>query len=363
MKGAFLKTKLFIWVGYIGLALHCARVYAQDAQFSQMGNSLSFMNPVYVGAEQDSRVVVNHRGQWLKTAGSYITTAAAADFYIKPKGYGTRYFRNAGFGILLVNDFLNGIGQQSNTLALSYATEVKLRNRLALRSALQLGLGQRSVDYQRFVFGDMLTPDGTTGRPSAEGLSSLAGNVYPTVGMGAMLYAPAFQLGVAVHHANQPNIGLLNETVVLPVRFTLHAQYHLSLDEKVMANKPPEKMFSPFVVFRQQGPFQQFELGSTFTLSAIDFGFWYRGLPYPAPQVALRNADALVLYAGARHSQFKVGVSYDLTVNDLGLPNTGGSYEFSVKYLFNDPKSLHVNGFTTSGLMGIECLPDKRRRR
>lgn len=349
-------------LGFGVLVLAFSSAFGQDAQFSQMDNSLVFMNPAMVGAEQDSRFVVNHRGQWLKTSGSYITTAAAADFYIKPKGYGTRYFRNSGFGVLVVNDFLNGIGQQSNMLALAYATEVKLRNRLAFRSALQLGVGQRSVDYQRFTFGDMLTPDGRTGNASAEGLTSLSGNVYPSVSIGGMLYSPEFQLGAVVHHANQPNIGLLNETVTLPLRFTLHARYHLSLDEKIVANKRPEKMFSPFIVYRQQGPYQQFELGSTLSLHAIDFGLWFRGLPYPVPNAALRNADALILYSGINYGQFKVGVSYDLTVNDLGLPNTGGSYEFSVRYLFNDPKSIRVNGFTSSGLVGVECLPDRKRR-
>ena len=64
-------------------------------------------------------------------------------------------------------------------------------------------------------------------------------------------------------------------------------------------------------------------------------GFWYRGIPlFKAYEKGYQNNDAIAVLVGYQTEDFKVGLSYDLTISRIAL-NTGGAFEISIIYEFN----------------------------
>jgi type IX secretion system PorP/SprF family membrane protein len=91
--------------------------------------------------------------------------------------------------------------------------------------------------------------------------------------------------------------------------------------------------------YKQQDPFSQLDVGAQLFLHPLVLGLWYRGLP---TKNSLPNNEAFIGLVGvALESGLDIGYSYDVTTSKLGLRNSGGAHEISVRYTFlwGDPKS------------------------
>jgi type IX secretion system PorP/SprF family membrane protein len=329
---------------------------AQDPQFSQTFNAPQYLNPALVGGEQLTRVGLNHRGQWLGMPGYFVTTMAAVDAYIKPSSSGSSSaLRNLGIGGFILNDVSGGAGLVRNHAAATFSCEFALNDRLAFRTGGQVGFGQQTINFSKLVFGDMISTTGLTGLPSQEGLAGSQTIIYPEIAWGGMLYSPSFQFGLSLHHLNQPNISFIGDRATLPIRFTAHTSWIIPMLLSRDARKAPLQYAKPFIMYRRQGVYDQFDAGANIMLDPIVLGLWYRGLLLKQEGRTWNNQDAICLYFGVNWGDFEFGTSYDVTVSRLDPATTGGSYEISLRYLIGKSKVRTINGFTSSGDRGTSC--------
>lgn len=372
--------KKIINLGLLLAALMWAQqAQAQDPQFSQTFNAPNYLNPAYVGSEQLTRFTAIHRGQWLGMPGYFITSMAAIDAHFEPgskdkkkRSKNERVFRNLGIGALFMNDLQGGTSFMRNYFAGTFACEFGLKQTLALRTGVQMGVGQQTLNYNDLVFGDMITSSGLTGQRTQEGMAELQSHVYPDISWGGLLYSPSFQFGLSLAHLNQPDISFLNNRAPLPIRATVHTSYLIPIAYGADKRRAPLQYVKPFLMYRAQGKYDQLDGGANLMLNPVVLGFWYRGLLVKQEGRTWNNQDAVCLYFGANWGDFEFGTSYDITVSRLGASTTAGSYEISLRYLMGKTNGRKISGFTASGDRGIECKPwnsykfrmkKKRRRR
>lgn len=332
------------------------KAWAQDPQFSQTFNAPLYLNPAYVGSEQLTRISGHHRGQWLGMPGYFITSMASFDTYLKPNSKSKRSsFENLGIGAYIMNDVSGGAGLIRNYAAATFSGEFGILPNLAFRTGGQIGFGQQTINFSDLVFGDMITTQGLTGLRSQENLVGSQSLIYPDISWGGLLYSPSFQFGLALHHLNEPNISFLNDRAIMPIRFTAHTSWLIPIVLPMDKKQAPLEYAKPFIMYRRQGTYDQFDAGVNVMFNPIVAGIWYRGLLLKQEGRSWNNQDAVCFYFGANWGDFEFGTSYDVTVSRLGPTTTAGSYEISLKYLFGKSERRVINGFTTSGARGVDC--------
>ena len=73
----------------------------------------------------------------------------------------------------------------------------------------------------------------------------------------------------------------------------------------------------------QQGDRNQLDVGAYYDLSLFTLGVWYRGLPVQKPRWEAWMWTHLSFVFGFGNRDFKMGYSYDITLNRLGRPRDG----------------------------------------
>jgi type IX secretion system PorP/SprF family membrane protein len=330
--------------------------HAQDPQFSQFFNTPLRMNPAMTGVFNGSyRVAFNYRDQWSSVLGStnaFRTYAAAADmnaFVMKTD--------LMGFGIQALRDEA-GEGRFGHTnvmLSGSYVKQLSGRKRgwkqasHFLSGGLQLGMGQNSIDWNRFRFSTQYYTDasGVTAHhgsaPSGENLDK-AVVTYVDLNAGLMWYAllgehTSIYAGGSANHVNQPNIGFLGKTEPLFMRYSANVGGEFPLSRTIS--------LLPSVMYWKQGPASQVEVGMNLRYSNRDWrelvlkaGIWDR---LPGDKAAPIAQDALILFAGIDYERWAFGFSYDLNQSGLQrVSNTRGAYEISAMYIHPPKRRLGV---------------------
>jgi type IX secretion system PorP/SprF family membrane protein len=159
---------------------------------------------------------------------------------------------------------------------------------------------------------------------------------------GGLLYSDRAWLGVSGHHLNRPTQSFFDQNSRLPIRMTVHAGYKVPLDDETrqglaMNVLEREKSLSFAALYKAQGKFDQFDVGTYLTYEPVVFGLWYRGLPIKQTELGLNNNDALIFLFGFKQAGLSIGYSYDLTISNLGT-STGGAHEISASYEFPAPQ-------------------------
>jgi hypothetical protein len=97
-------------------------------------------------------------------------------------------------------------------------------------------------------------------------------------------------------------------------------------------NTRQERSLSFAFNYRKQGMFDQLDIGTELYVAPLVFGVWYRGLP---TSNALPNNEAVITVVGVElPGGLDVGYSFDFTLSALGLRNSGGAHEVSLRYTF-----------------------------
>ena len=91
---------------------------------------------------------------------------------------------------------------------------------------------------------------------------------------------------------------------------------------------------SPSLMFRNQGPFNQLDMGAYVNLDPMVFGVYYRVFSKDSPF----RSDALIGLVGVEKGRFRIGYSYDYTVSNAKNKITGGSHEVSLVVTFDPLK-------------------------
>jgi type IX secretion system PorP/SprF family membrane protein len=279
---------------------------AQDPEFTQFYANPLYLNPALAGSNICPRIAINYRNQWPGIAGTYVTTSASFDRFV----YGIK----SGIGVLVTND---RAGQGTlNTFNASgiYSYQLQVNRSFSLNFGLQGTYGEKSLDWSKLTFGDMIDER----RGFVKYTHEVRGNSkksFVDFSAGVLAFSKKFFAGFAAHHLTQPNEGLIGESK-LPVKFTGHAGAIIPVGDK-----SSETSISPNVLYQRQQDFQQLNLGVYITKGALVGGLWYR------------NQDSFIVLLGVQHGVMKIGYSYDVTVSKL-TNASAGSHELSLGLQF-----------------------------
>jgi len=304
MNTNLLKTYIALFSLVLGFNLK-----AQDPEFTQFYANPLYLNPAFAGTHNCPRVALNYRNQWPGISGTFVTQSVSYDQNVRGlKG---------GLGLLVTNYVA---AKTLSTLNVSgmYSYQFKVSRQFSIRAGFQATFFQKSLDWSKLTFGDMIDPRRGFVYTTAD-IPRGGNKTGVDFSAGLLGFSKNFYFGFAAHHLTEPDESLVQGNSPLPMKLTGHAGALISLSESKYSQN--DAKISPNVLFRQQGTFQQLNLGLYVTKGPLWFGAWYR------------NADAFILLIGLQSDLAKIGYSYDVTTSKLTLA-TAGSHEVSFQLNF-----------------------------
>jgi type IX secretion system PorP/SprF family membrane protein len=277
---------------------------AQDPQFTQFYANPLYLNPAFAGTARCPRICMNYRNQWPNIPANYVTYSFSGDLHMDAVA--------GGLGILITTDDQAKGTLKTTNASLIYSYQAVINREFSLKFGLQGTFFQKRLDPE-LTYGDMIDPRRgfIWNTKEASPRTSKSGADF-SVGM--LGYSKRYFFGLAAHHINNPEEGLLGSSR-LPVKVTGHAGAIITLE------KGNESYISPNILFQAQQNFRQLNLGLYYVKGPFVAGLWYR------------NLDAVIALIGIQNGNFKFGYSYDVTVSKLA-GNTAGAHEISIQIQF-----------------------------
>jgi type IX secretion system PorP/SprF family membrane protein len=298
---------------------------SQDPQFTQFYAAPTYLNPAFAGSSEQSRLTANYRNQWPSIPGAFVTYRASYDRFIDNI--------SSGVGISAMHDRAGTGAMRATSVDLQYNFEFQIFKDVYVRPAMEFGFTNSSINFNDLTFGDQLVRDGA--ESSVEPYMPPVVN-YFDFGSGGLIYGRNFWAGASVYHLNEPNQSLLGGASRLNKKLSVHGGYRFNL--KSMRNKQGVDLLAAFQ-YKKQGEFEQLDLGLYVETSPMVLGIWYRSIPFKQTVEGYFNHDAISILAGFHAGPYKIGYSYDFTVSQLSIGNTGGSHEISIIYEWANDKS------------------------
>lgn len=304
------------------LLIHWA-AWGQDPEFSQYYAAPLYLNPAFAGTSVDHRFIVNYRNQWPNIAHAFETYALSYDYNMA--------HLNSGIGALITTDKAGSASLKSTQFNFQYAYKVRMSDRFVLSSGLNFGVASRSIDFSRLVFYEQLDfSQGGDYVPPPPTNFNVENTTYFDFGAGMLLYSRKVWLGFSMAHLNRPNRSLLDEKAQIPVKTSLHGGVRIPLEHSLFKRERTASI-APSFVYKQQGNFDQLDLGTYFFYEPVVIGLWYRGIPLRQNVADNISHDAVVVVLGFQLQNIELSYSYDVTVSELG-GISGGSHEVALKY-------------------------------
>jgi len=310
---------------------------AQDPIYSQFYNAPLQLNPAFAGNSSSPLVAINYRNQWPNWGPkAYATYSASYDQFFDNmnSGFGLNITSdNSGDGILLTNK-ISGI----------YSYRLKFNNELQAKIGLEASAIQSRLAWDKLVFLDQIDPGG--GFETGGGTLLPTGEIRPDnltqnnfdFSFGILLYSPKLYGGITIKHLNAPDNKFLSDPVNfysgLPIRFSMHAGY--TIDMKSGNNGGFGTFLAPSIMFVQQSDFTQVNAGALFNKESFFGGAYLR--------YTISNIDAVILSFGWRTELFKMSYSFDFTISEASVLNSGGAHELGIVINFGaDKKGTDYN--------------------
>jgi len=303
-------------------------VDAQDVIYTQFYANPVYLNPALAGNKLSRRLILNYRNQWPAANKGYVSYSVSWDQYVKKI--------SGGVG-LMINTDVQG-GGTYNTLGASgiYSYRLAVSRYVTVNAAIQAGYIQYRLDWSKLAFSDQIDVHTGNMEPTQENLPPRLniGRVDFSAGLLAG-FRESIYAGVAVNHLTRPDMAFYDgNSNRLNLRYTAHAGMIIDFLQGMQGRDIKNYSISPNIVYVQQGPFQQVNLGMVVNKYPLSTGLWFRH--------TIGNADAIIVLFGFQQKYFKVGYSFDFTVSHLSI-RSGGAHEISISWLF--PKFLDPNRF------------------
>jgi type IX secretion system PorP/SprF family membrane protein len=306
-----------ILLPFLLVSVFFSDVKAQDPQFTQFYANPMYLNPAFAGTARCPRICMNYRNQWPNISGpTYVTYSGGFDMHVDALA--------GGMGALVTTDDQGNGTLKTTNFSLLYSYHAPVTREFSLKFGIQATYLQKTLDKTKLNFGDMIDARrGFVWNTQEVVPSQSKKNVDFSAGI--LGYSKFYFFGVAAHHINQPDEGLLGSSK-LPAKFTFHGGGLIPI-----GGRGTDQFLSPGILFQAQQKFQQLNLGLQYVKGPFVAGLWYR------------NSDAVIAVVGVQNNNFKFGYSYDVTISKLA-GNTAGSHEISLQIQF-------------------ECKPKKRKYR
>ncbi len=290
-----------------------APLFAQDPEFTQFYANPLYLNPAFAGSVRCPRICLNYRNQWPALNKTFITSSASYDQHVDGI--------SGGLGMLVTSDKAGNGTLNTTNASLMYAYAFHPAPEFSIRVGFQGTFHQKTVDWSKLTFGDMIDPKRGFVWNTGEVPKSFPTQTVQTVDFSAGIlgYSKRYFFGFSANHLTQPNESFIDGPVSkLPLKYTGHAGAMLPLH----GGRSNDAFISPNIIFQSQQNFQQLNLGVYVIKGEIVGGFWYR------------NQDAFIVLLGYQAGNIKCGYSYDVTVSRLANA-TAGSHELSFVLQFD----------------------------
>jgi type IX secretion system PorP/SprF family membrane protein len=298
-------------------------LHGQDPSFSQYYANPMYLNPALTGSTYCGRLTLNYRNQWPSIPKGYVTYNAAFDHFLEKI--------NSGYGVMFTGDRQGDGAITSMMISGLYSYKLQATQSLRIDFGAQATFHQSRIDWERFIFGDMIDPN--TGIPDPGITAENEGNWNKSVSFvdfsaGLMAgFEDKFYAGVAINHLTEPDNGFNQQSESkLDMKVTLHggAEFNLSTGRFGGAEEN-DITLSPNILYQQQGQFHQLNAGLYTNIYPFVTGVWFRH--------NFENPDALIVLIGFKQPNYQLGYSFDFTLSDVGL-SSGGAHEVSLRWEF-----------------------------
>lgn len=318
------KRKLIILTS-IFLLLGNLTVVAQDAHFSQFFANPLYLNPAFAGSNVCPRVAAHFRDQWPSLAGNYITYTASYDQHFDKLA--------GGIGVLFLGDRAGSGTINTYNISVMYSYKLKVSRKFNMRFALQASYQQKSLNWSKLTFGDMIDPKYGFVYETNEQQPSKTSKGIVDFAAGFIGYTDKIYFGFAAHHFTRPYEGFTSISR-LPVKWTGHFGAYFDLKRKSRKERSfGDISISPNIIYQHQMKFDQLNMGLYLNFYPFVVGIWYRE--------CFKNPDAFIAMFGIQHDIIRVAYSYDITLSKLSNLS-GGSHEVSLQFLFRCPEKVRV---------------------
>lgn len=324
----FRKVSFFTFLaailGTLGIGVFQAR--GQDVVFGQFYANPLYLNPALAGNANGPRLTSNFRNQWPALNASFLTYSLGFDQYLPAL--------RSGIGFHILTDQIGSEAYRSTQASLIYAFNLRLTQQISLRTGFQYTFLSKSLNFNKLIFPEQINsitgigprPPGSTLPFGSDGLKSVS---ISDLSAGLILFSDKFFVGGSIHHLTEPNQAFyLDSKVPLSMRISGHAGVNINLTPQY--NDFENWVLSPNILYIQQGPARQINLGTYLSRGALAAGAWYR------------VNDALILTAGFQKGKMRLGYGYEITTSTLRAVGTGGSHEVSLGFIFENPEPIET---------------------
>jgi len=293
----------------------------QDVVFSQFYANPLYLNPALAGSKLCSRLTLNNRNQWPDLQRGYRSQSVTWD----------NHYNSISGGIGVIANATIGGGGMYNTINGSaiYSYRLQASRTVVVNAALEAGYMLKSINWDKFVFGDQINISTGIHEQTAEtrpGRQSV-GAVDLSAGLLAG-YKESVYFGVVVSHLNSPNMSFYDgQKDQMDRKITVHAGAIFDFRQGMDGEDLRNFALTPNLVYMQQGKFHQLNLGMSVNKYPLVVGLWFRH--------NFENPDAVIVLFGFQQKQYKIGYSYDYTVSRL-KGQTVGAHEISIAWLFKN---------------------------
>lgn len=323
-----LKKAVYIQLVLAIMAISAEQVSAQIIQFSQFYSCPLFLAPSYAGAIDNSRLVVNYRNQWPEI-GTFNTYACSYDQHF--------YKINSGAGIMIMRDVAGDGSLGLTDVDFSYSWYTKITRDWTFRPGLKVKYLQRSVNFEKLLFGDMFDEYGVPSKPTGENIP-LPKKSYLDMQVSSLFYSDKYWGGFSVDHLLQPKASLYDDDDYREdVKVTVFGGAKLYIGavptSRGRRNKDDLQSVSFTLLYERMKVADQLNIGAYWNKNPFTLGAWIRGIPVAVREDTYGNLDALILMLGYKIFDLHIGYSYDFSIGEL-LSVSGGAHEISVMYEF-----------------------------
>jgi type IX secretion system PorP/SprF family membrane protein len=308
------------YIFFIFLTVFSTDLSAQDAVFSQFYAAPFQINPALTGLSSAPRFGAHYRNQWGFFNQAYVTYATTYDQFFSDL--------NSGFGVAVQADNQGqGLLKTNNLLGL-YSYQLNFNDQFMARFGVEAGILNKALGWDKLIFTDQIDPNQGAINEGREPTPAHLSQTKLDLGAGMVLFTELFHVGMAVKHANAPDIRFTRIeselTTGTPLRLTLHGGADITLESG--SRNRAGSFVSPNIIYTRQGNSAQLNVGAYLSADLIWAGAWYRH--------AKGNSDAAIISMGVSKDAVKIGYSYDFTISGLA-GRTGGSHELSLVLNFD----------------------------
>ncbi|MFT4995951.1 MAG: type IX secretion system PorP/SprF family membrane protein [Flavobacteriales bacterium] len=281
-------TLFFILVGITAFSM------AQDPLFTQKTGNINHFNPALVGAQSDFGVQANYNNQWPTLPLNPITSSLLTNYNLK---------NGLGFGLEVKSESVGSTRSDALKANINHAFS---KNGFELRSGLNIGVLQNSIDVTKLNFRDPNDPilNEIKKHNPKRGVS---------LDIGAAAYYKGFLLGLAIQQLNEPDISFFSNTSIQPMRFGGNLAYIKEFNQFNLAG---------LATYQQDGKYSIIE-----TQVFGQYKFVKLGLGYHQRFGSFGDSDIFSAAFGIQFDKFSVGYSYDDDFSNISRASSAGTHQ------------------------------------